>query len=302
MTPVILDVDDLHLVEIDDGEEVGHRAGVAVVGGMAPHPGQRADQAAPLLAREAEVPGRPRVDHGEAEIGDAALAHGLLPARIGAHRGLALEELVEDDRRLDAGHGRPREHALLGQRDDRLVGRPGRVVEQDREGLALDGRARLVAQHHVLGRLVQGDGDHPRARPRRLLGPDQRPGAGDLVGAEGVERVARVGARVGRRYRHRALLAGVRGHRSGGGLSSRDVGVASEMPASIRPAAPASKAGSARSQGAAPPRHRIASCFPGRGAPRPKPRRCGNGAAFARARSTAPAGTRVAAGSRSLLR
>jgi hypothetical protein len=74
---------------------------------------------------------RPWIDHAEIEVHDAALPDRCLPTRVRLDHQLALVKLVEHHGRLDARHLTPLSHALAAQRDDRLRGQPGVVVEQD---------------------------------------------------------------------------------------------------------------------------------------------------------------------------
>jgi hypothetical protein len=201
----VLDLQDLHRVQVDDGEEIGDGPRVAVVVGMAPHPRQRAHEPPAFVVGESEVAGRPRVHHRETEIRHPATAHGLLPSGIGADRGRALGELVEHDGRLHAGHVLPGHDAPLRQRDDGLPGLPGGAVQEHDEGGAFDRIAGSVAEHDLLVRLVKRDEDHAALRAGRPIGAQDLPGVLDLGGRE---RVQRVYGRGGCRGCHARLLRG----------------------------------------------------------------------------------------------
>ena len=138
-------------------------------------PRSAADEPPALLVLEAEVARRPRVDHGQAEVRDPAPAHGRLPARVGAHRGLALDELVEHDGRLDAGHVLPGDAPAPGSaRRSPRRSCPPRCPSARRRPTRSTASPAPVPQDGVLRRLMQGDGDDPdsvarlRRRVRRI--------------------------------------------------------------------------------------------------------------------------------------
>jgi hypothetical protein len=184
---VVGDLDDLHLVEIDDDDQPLDRPRVAVLAGLRAHPRQRADD--PALVRmvlRTGVARRPRIDHREREVLDAAQAHRRLPAGVGLHELLAGHELLGHHRRLHALDVHERDDTLLGQRDDGLIRlAEGLLVEHD-EGLARDGLAGL---HGGLGRLVQADEDEARGRGQAHLRLQDRRRGGDLLGRERLQRM-----------------------------------------------------------------------------------------------------------------
>ena len=101
---VVFHADDGHRVQVDPGDDAVDRVGVAVVLRVVAHPGERGDEAAVVGADAGlDVRRGPRVDHAQVEVGDAALAHRLLPARVLADDVLGGHELFEHDARLDAG-------------------------------------------------------------------------------------------------------------------------------------------------------------------------------------------------------
>jgi hypothetical protein len=179
---VVLDVDDLHLVEVELDDQPLDRPGVAVLARLRAHPGER-PQDAPLGGRVAlaGVAGGPRVDHGQREVLDAALAHGRLPLRVGLHGLLAGHELLPHDLRLHALDVLPRDHAAVGERDHRLIGGALGALVEHHERLAGHGLAGLDGR---LGGLVQRDEHEPRAPIEALLGLEDRRGGGHLVGAQ----------------------------------------------------------------------------------------------------------------------
>ena len=114
--------------------------------------------------------------------------------RVRLDHQLALVELVEHDGRLDAGDLAPAAPlAAPAQRDDRLRGQAGVVVEQDDLGQPLQRDALAVQPKLVAARLAQGDAHEAGARPERALGPDDGDGLGDLSGAQRIERVRGAG-------------------------------------------------------------------------------------------------------------
>ncbi len=152
---MVLYPDDLHLVEVDDGNEVVHGMRVGVVVALDVDPGERAGQTTSLLV--AVAPRRPRVHEHAVHVLDASLVQGLLKLGTLLAGRLALVELLEHYGRLDVRDLRPRGNGAPGQRDHGLVARPVVPVEDDREGLALEGIPVLEGEHVLLGRLVQGE-------------------------------------------------------------------------------------------------------------------------------------------------
>ena len=185
----VLDREHLHLVEVHDRHHVGDRPGIAIVVGTAPHPRERANEPAAFVLGKSEVARRPRVHHRQIEVGHAALLHRRLPAGVRTNRRLALDELVEHERGLHAGHVLPGEHAALGQGDHRLVRAARRAVHEHDERGSLDLVARPMAEHDLLRGLVEHDEDHPRARAGGPLRSHDLPCALDLTCRQGVERV-----------------------------------------------------------------------------------------------------------------
>ena len=188
---VVLDVHDLHAVEVEADDQALHRAGVSVVVRIPlAHPGQRPEEAA-LGGRVlgAVVADRPGVDHDHVEVGDATPAHRLLPAGVLPDRLLGGQELFEHDRRLDTGHLAPQPHLAGGDRDHRLVRLVfGPFPEHDMR-LALERLARLVAQDGVLGWFPQRDVDEAGARGQAAV-PIEDPADGlDLLRRQRLQRM-----------------------------------------------------------------------------------------------------------------
>src|ERR1700722_13993562 len=100
----VLDRHDGKRVEVDERADVLDRVGVAVVARAFTDPGEGRDETAVGRADAGfDVGRRPRVDHAQVEVGYAALAHGVLPARVVADDVLGGEELLEHHARLHAG-------------------------------------------------------------------------------------------------------------------------------------------------------------------------------------------------------
>ena len=107
----------------------------------------------PSSLGEAEVARRPRIHHGQAEVGDPALAHGLLPARIGrappprtptnsssTMAGWTPGTCSQDTTRPGSARRPPRRSC------------PCRAVHEHHESRALHRVARPVREHDLLRR------------------------------------------------------------------------------------------------------------------------------------------------------
>ncbi len=178
---VVFDGNYLHRMQVDDRDDVFYGSGIAVVIRTRPNPRQRARESTTLLSLQTEVARGPRVHHAQAEVGDAAFAHGRLPLGAGFAGFLALEELVQHDRRLHARDLLPRHHRPTVERDDCLVRPRGRVVQQDCERLAIDRPRGRKLQYGCLGRLVQTDADEADALAELAFAPQDGDGGRDLV-------------------------------------------------------------------------------------------------------------------------
>ncbi len=180
---VVLDVDDLHRVEVDHHDEPLDRAGVAVVVGLAADERQGLDQA-PAGRALGVVAGGPGVEHGEAGVVDAALAHRLLPARVLASDLLGGEELLEHDARLHAGPRRPGQDGLVAQAEHHLDRAGAGAVVEDDGGLPVAHRA---GEHLLLRRLAELDLHEPDRRPELGVRADDGGSGADLRRGEGFQ-------------------------------------------------------------------------------------------------------------------
>ena len=187
---VVGDLEDLHLVQVEERDQVLDRARVAVVGGIPPHPGEGPDgpPATGLVVRAVVARG-PGIHHRQLEVRDPPRAYGLLPVGVGLDRALACHQLVDGDRGLDVGPFAPRAKLAGGQRDHRLDGRPAGPLPQHHHDLTVDRAARLVAQHDLLGRLFERHAVHPHARSQPVLRVQDRRRRLDLLGGQRRQRV-----------------------------------------------------------------------------------------------------------------
>ena len=177
---VVLDVDDLHGVQVERDDQALDRPRISVLGRGGSHERQRpADQRrVVVVVLRAVIACGPGIDHGEIEVRDTALAHRLLPPRILANNLLDTGEVLDQVGREPARHRGPRiddpcaevdEHLLDHLRPD-VVHRDERPPRHVRRPLKRQ-RRRLVRlrklNHHEFhcGRAVFGVRDD---RPPRL--------------------------------------------------------------------------------------------------------------------------------------
>ena len=155
---VVLDVDDLHFVQVEFDDQALDRARIDVLARPGADPGQGPAEAALLGGVVIGVEtGRPGVGDGQVEIGDPTAAESRLPARILPDHVVHGYELFEHDRGLDVLDLLPADDLLLGQGDDRLEGLSIRAIADDDKGLPVElGPVSLLrGQNVLLGRLVQ---------------------------------------------------------------------------------------------------------------------------------------------------
>lgn len=189
---VILDVGDLHDVEVEDRDDALDGTGVAVLGGCGPHEGERAaDLRGVLVAVPLPVVTRgPGVDHGEVEIDDAPPQHRLLPTWVGADGRLHGGKLVDGVPREPAGDRCPRLDDTGRDVHDRLVEHPHRGVVCRHECPARDGLPRVERQGRPLVRLGKLDRDESRCASEVLVACQDRRGGLDLGAVQRIQRVS----------------------------------------------------------------------------------------------------------------
>ncbi len=118
----VLDLQQLHAVEIDDEVQAGDGVGVRARAGLAAVPDVGpADAPAAVRLRHEVRAVRPRVDQDAVHVGDAAGGERLDHARVAAQRLVALVELVDGHVRLAVGLVVPRQDTIRLEVDARLV-------------------------------------------------------------------------------------------------------------------------------------------------------------------------------------
>ena len=189
---MVLDVHDFHAVQVEPHDQAFDRTGVAVVVRISlADPGQGAEEPAVLRrVLGAAIAGRPRVDHHHVEVGDAAAAHGFLPAGIFPDDLLGGQELLEHDGRLDAGKFGPQLYVAGGEGDNGFVGFALGSFAQDDVGLAVYRLAFSVAEDGVLVGLAQGDVDEAGAVFQVAVALEDAGGGLDLTSGQRVQGVA----------------------------------------------------------------------------------------------------------------
>ena len=143
----------------------------------------------PPLLWQGVVADRPRLDDEHVALGHAALPEGGPEGWIRLDRLLALDELVNRDRRLNAGNETPRSHLARRHRHDGLVRRPAGWVEDDGERLKVDGGTPDEAPHNLLRGLVEDDRHEADVWAEAALRPHESDGCPDLLGRKWVERM-----------------------------------------------------------------------------------------------------------------
>ena len=174
----VLDLEQLHPVEVDDEVQPGDRVGVRArpVLAAVPDVGPADPAAAVLLGDEVRAVG-PGVDQDAVHVGDAALRERRDHARVGAQGGVALVELVDGHVRLAVRVVLPAQHAVLVERDQRLVDRAVVAVPADHDGLALQRGARRGAPPWAARAARSRRSASARRRRGRGGGSRPRPGS-----------------------------------------------------------------------------------------------------------------------------
>ena len=183
----VLDLEQLHPVEVDDEVQARDRVRVRARAGLlaVPDVGPAHPAAAMLLRNQVRAVG-PGVDQDPVHVRDPACGERLDHARVLAQRLVALDELVDGHVRLAVGDLVPALDGVAGERDRRLVDTPVVAVPADHDRVPV---ARAVADR-LLGRLAQLDRGEPPAVGDALVAPQDACGLTDLVRAQRIERVS----------------------------------------------------------------------------------------------------------------
>jgi len=149
--PQVFDANHRHFVEIYHGDQPVDGAGVEVAVGGGTQVADAAGEADAHFILKAKVARCPGIDHHQIQVADAALFQGSDEVGVLLDHRFAVRQLICHDVGLHTGDMLPTRDFALGQGDDRLIGLPGRIVEQDQGGFALEAITRLVAQHKSFG-------------------------------------------------------------------------------------------------------------------------------------------------------
>ena len=189
---LVLDLEQLHAVEVDHEVQPGDRVGVRARALLAAVPDVRpADAAAAVGLRDEVRAVGPGVDQHAVHLRDPAAGERLDDPRVAAQRRVALVELVDGHVRLPVGLVVPARDAILAERDDRLVDLAVVAVPADHHRLADDLVARREVADDRLGGLAQLDRREAPVLAHAALAAQDRRGQADLVRRQRVERVRR---------------------------------------------------------------------------------------------------------------
>lgn len=211
---MVLDVDDLHVVQVERHDQAFDGTRVAVLRRCRAHEGQRsADQRRVLvLVLRAVVTGRPWVDHRQAEVGDTPFAHGLLPPRVLPHLLLHPRHVFDEIGRESAGNRCPRVDHPRVEVDDSLVDQLGGTVVHRHERLTRHLGVPRERQRGSLGRLGQLNHHEFQRRCGVVRFGDDGRGRLDLGTGQRIQWIAAGG--IGGLGRHQGAVHGHRGRSS----------------------------------------------------------------------------------------
>ena len=191
----VLDLEQLHRVQVDDGMQAGDVVGVRVAALAAPVPQVApADPAARVAVGDERRAVGPHVGEDPGQVGDPAPGQRLGDGRVGAQHLVALVPLVDGHVGLLAGQVIPRGDLVRGQRHGPAVGPAVGAIPADHQRLppvqpprleVRPGRARKIG----LGRLLQLDGGEPPAIADAAVTAHDRGGLADLLRRQRVQRV-----------------------------------------------------------------------------------------------------------------
>ncbi len=102
------------------------------------------------------------------------------------------EKLVGNNRGLHAGYVCESRHRLAVERHLDFVGMPLRVIQENDRGRTRHGVAHLVAQHRLLVRFFQINGDEPRVAVKLIVLPHNGHGGFHLRCGQWIERMPNV--------------------------------------------------------------------------------------------------------------
>ena len=186
----VLDFQQLHRVQVDDGVQAGDVVGVGVAPLAAPVPQVApADPAARVALGDERRAVGPHVGQHQGHVGDPAPAKRLDDGRVGAQHLVALVPLVDGHVRLLAGQVLPGGDLVRGQRHGAAVGLAVGAVPADHQRLPPGQPPRLKGGQIRLGRLLQLDGGEPPAVADAAVTAHDRGGLADLLGGQRVQRV-----------------------------------------------------------------------------------------------------------------
>ena len=186
---VIVNAHDFHLVQVHQRAEALDGPGVTVVGGTGAEEVAGQGQAAALFVLVAIVTRGPGVNHHQVGVGDAAFPEGGLEPGVGPDRGFALGKLVEHDAGLHAGDVLPGGHLPLAEGNDSLPGGGVLIVQDDQEGLAVNGVAGGKSGRDGLVGFIQDDGLEAHPRTKLTLLPEDSGGEDYFPGRERIQGV-----------------------------------------------------------------------------------------------------------------
>ena len=150
----VVEVVDLHLVEIDERHQTIDGFRVAVVGDVIAPEHDAAGDAPTLLVLVTHIAGRPRVDLDLGRVVDATLGQRFGNQRTGAHDFLGCTDFAERELRDLAGDGLRRHDRFVGQRHDELLDFLGACVIEPGLDTAIVEAIRVRRRHPPKRRVV----------------------------------------------------------------------------------------------------------------------------------------------------
>ena len=190
----VLELEQRHRVQVDDGVQAGDVMGVRVGLLAAPVPDiapAEPSAAVPLGYQRGAV--GPHVGQHQGQVGDPAPGQRLDDRGVGAEHLVALVPLIDGHVRLLAGQVLPCCDVVAGQRDGGAVGLAVRAVPADDDRLPAhrlaSPRVGLHQGQGGLGRLLQLDRGEPPGGPDSAVAFQDRRGLADLLRRQRVQRM-----------------------------------------------------------------------------------------------------------------